>query len=125
MYPELRAIPEYETEDAFFTESKEQESFFTVSPDSSMTCMFPYYSIEAVTHVIGKASDLRKKETLSIVLSGQQSVIIQGCQLCKIRFAIQARNLRHLRQGYKKAAEGSDTPFIIASIEVPTLGRNS
>ena len=121
MHPELREIPEYETEDAFFTESKEQESFFAISPENSMTCLFPYYSIEAVTHVMGKANDLRKKETLSIVLSGQQSVIIQGSLLCKVRFALQARNLRHLRPGYTKEPEGGDAPFVIASIDIPVL----
>ena len=121
MHQELSEVPEYASEDMFFNVSKEQEAFFAVVADNSMTCMFPYYAIEAVTHVVGRTKDLRKAETLAIVLGGQQSVIIQGSMLCKIRFELQSRKLRDLRVGYKKEPVGSDIPFVIASIEVPIL----
>lgn len=121
MHPELSEIPEYSSEDTFFNVSKEQEAFFAVVADNSMTCMFPYYAIEAVTHIVGRAKDLRKAETLAIVLGGQQSVIIQGSALCKVRDALQKRMLNYMRSGYIRAPYSSDIQFVIASIEVPVL----
>ena len=121
MHPELSEVTEYSSEDTFCKVSKEQEAFFAVVTDTSMTCLFPYYSIEAVTHVVGRSKDLRTAETLAIVLGGQQSVIIQGYALHKVRDALQKRMLNCMCTGYKKAPCGSDIQFVIASIEVPVL----
>ena len=124
MPTEPRETPEYEKDEDFLSLSREPESFFAVSPDSSMTCLFPYYDIESVTHVIGKTGDRRKNETLCIVLGEARSIVIQGTMLCNVRFALQERTLRHLRPGRKKVQQESDLPLVISSIEITVLEGN-
>ena len=125
MHPELDKIPKCETPADFCFSNKEIEAFFSVSPDNSMICTFPYHSIEAITHVVSSVRDLCKKETMSIIMSGQQSIIIQGALLYNVRFALQSRMLTRLRTGYAKDAAGSDTPFVVASIQIQLLGGDS
>lgn len=113
-HPELNPDLEFIDVSTFCVLSKDQEAFFAVAPEDKRTFFFPYYGIEAMSHVFHETNDLRKRETLCVILSGQHSVIIQGHRLMEVGDALRDRHLKYLMLGHVKESWS----LVIASIEV-------